>query len=214
MSLNVVSLWPNVSRAIEVAKLGGFSVTIYFNPNEYPKGYEDYNLIKKYYAGWFDNFDCDGLQVEIKKPQSYEVKCRESLSDIQDRVNLGLKNVRPDFHYNDSMSSIMERATEYLNLSGDEVIKIKEITTVISQLDNKKLDTVHFAEAINYFNTKGDVDIVCAEDYDSEVFIKTRLSKYLVTLLNNQKDYESTDFMYQKFGNQIDLLRNLIFEIL
>ena len=149
---NLVGLWCNLFRAIEIAKTGGYSISIYFD-QEYKNGFNDYLSIKTFCKGWFDNFVSDGdMKIEIAKPPSYEIKCKwETLEDISNRIERSLQFQVPDLNLCDSSEILLKTATQKLDLSLSQVEKIKQIAITIAQMDlSKTIQAQHIAESIQY----------------------------------------------------------------
>jgi hypothetical protein len=149
---NLVGLWCNLFRAIEIAKTGGHSISIHFD-KEYKNGFDDYLSIKTFCKGWFDNFVSDGdMKVEIVKPQSYERKGNwETLECISNRIEKSLQFQTPELKLCDSSEILLKTATQRLDLSLSQVEKIKEIATTIARMDfSKTVQVVHIAESIQY----------------------------------------------------------------
>lgn len=123
---NLVGLWPNLFRAIEVAKTGEYSVTIYLD-QEYKSGFDDYNSIKLFCKKWFCNFVSDGdIKITIVKPQSYNQKCKcETLEDISLRIKKSLQFTKPELKLDNSSISLIENAIKHLDLSLLQVEKNK-----------------------------------------------------------------------------------------
>ena len=62
---NLVGLWVNLFRGIEIAKTGGHSISIHFGV-DYKNGFDDYDYIKIFCKDWFSNFVSNGdIKIEI-----------------------------------------------------------------------------------------------------------------------------------------------------
>jgi len=149
---NIIGLWCNLFRAIEIAKTGEYSVSIHF-AEDYKNGFDDYRSIKSFCKGWFDNFVSDGdIKIEIVKPQSYEQKGKcETLEDISTRVEKSLQFQKPELKLCDSSEILLKTATQRLDLSLSQVEKIKQIAVTIAQMDfSKTIQAQHIAESIQY----------------------------------------------------------------
>jgi hypothetical protein len=148
----LVGLWCNLFRAIEIAKTGEYSISIYFD-QEYKKGFDDYRSIKAFCKGWFDKFVSDGdIKIEIVKPQSYEQKSKyETLEDISLRVEKSLQFQKPELNLCNASESLLETTTQRLDLSLSQVEKIKQIAATIAQMDfSETIQAQHIAESIQY----------------------------------------------------------------
>lgn len=148
---NLIGLWVNLSRAYEIALLGGFSIKIVFE-KDYVEGFDDYKTIKDFFEDV--EFKADGdLTLEITKPDySYNTKNCDTIKDIKARVRKSLPNKRPtSFKSKDACDALMRTATQRLSFSLSTVEKIKKVASVISQLHGAKfIETAHLAEAIHY----------------------------------------------------------------
>lgn len=149
---NLVGLWVNLFRGIEVAKTGGYSISIHFDEN-YENGFDDYQQIKSFCNGFFDNFVSDGdIKIQISKPTSYQKKGNfETLVDIENRIKKSLLFQKPSLNLSSSSIAILDRATEKLNLSLSKVEKIKEVSATIAQMSfSEIIQAEHIAESIIY----------------------------------------------------------------
>jgi len=147
---NLIGLWPNLSRAYEVALLGGFSISVVFN-KDYINGFDDYKSIKSFYKNV--SFEKDGdLIIDINKPRYTQCAIEyETLGDIIKRVSKARDNSQPDTFKGDSCNTLLNTATERLSLSHSKRQSVIEISRVIAQLDDSEVvDTHHLAEAIQY----------------------------------------------------------------
>lgn len=152
MDNRVIGLWYNLSRVVEIAKAGNFTVNVCLSP-EYENGFDDYKTIKDFYKGFFEGFVSDGdLIVTIDKPDNYNIKYKpESKNDIQRRIDKGLKCIITDTTISTASQKLLERATDKLSLSFDCVEKVKKIALVIAKLSYaKQINIEHVAEAIQY----------------------------------------------------------------
>ncbi len=148
---NLVGIWSGLFRAVEVAKTGGFSISVYFG-GEYKNGFDDYLAIKTFCNGWFDNFVTDGdIKIELFNPVTYEQKkdC-ETLDDISKRVEKTLLVKKPELKLCTSSEHLLKVAIERLNLSLIQIEKIKAIAITIAQMAFSSIRPEHIAEAIQY----------------------------------------------------------------
>lgn len=147
---NLIGLWVNLSRAYEIAKLGGLSIQVVYE-TDYISGKDDYSLIKEFYKDV--EFKAQGdIVVEITKPDNYNPKRQfETLEDINKRIEKSKKQALPTEFANDACNQLLKVATQRLNLSLKDVQSVKEIAGVIAQAGLSKLiQTEHVAEAIHY----------------------------------------------------------------
>lgn len=148
---NLVSLWPNLFHIIEIAKVGGYSLSVHFG-EDYKNGYDDYQAIKSFCEGFFENFVTDGhLKVEIVRPKCYEVVSNcETLADISKRIEKAILSQRPDLKFCTPGNELLKTATSRLNLSLRQVENVKQTAATIAQMDkgSKKILVYHIAEAV------------------------------------------------------------------
>jgi len=155
---NLTGLWCNLFRAIEIAKTGNYSISVYFD-QEYRNGFDDYVSIKTFCKGWFDNFVSDGdMKVEILKPQSYEIRGKwPTLEDISDRIEKTLQFQAPELKLCDSSERLLKTAAQRLDLSLSQIEKVKQIAITVAQMDfSKTIQAQHIAESIQYAITYND----------------------------------------------------------
>jgi hypothetical protein len=150
--INPIGVWPNLSRAYEIAKLGNFGITItYQQHGDYLQVSDDYETIKKFYSDV--KFIPNGeIWIELIQPKDYHRSdgC-ETLSDIHARIEKAKKNLKPVRYEGEACMELLKNATDKLNFSAKDVDIINEVAEVIAQLDST--DTVqahHVAEAIQY----------------------------------------------------------------
>jgi hypothetical protein len=148
--INVGVLWVTLSRAIEIAKVGNFTVTVYWQ-SEYANGFEDYGIIKNYYKGYFEGFVADGdIWVEIVEPENYEARAGLTLADRQVRVDTALANEKPTTIHN-AGNTLLKHAIDKLELSAKDITVVKNRASVIAQIDGEKqIKPEDIAEAIQY----------------------------------------------------------------
>lgn len=143
----ITGLFYNVFRAIEVAKAGNFSVTVVY---DYTNGLSDYNLIKEYCKGWFENWSDDGdIFVEMFIPDKYESILFETKDIISQRINSANKTTI--LKRSDASNSLLDTAKRRLNIAILDSNTICNIALTIASLENEpETGITHFAEAIAY----------------------------------------------------------------
>lgn len=150
-NINIIALWVNLSRAYEIAKLGGLSIRVVF-AEDYKEGSDDYAEIKEFYGR--EVFKATGdLIIEITKPYQYETIVRnyETLPMIEERITKAAKNIKPECTLGQSSESLLKIAVQHLNLSLKDVKRVKQIAVTIAQLDEAtEIKIEHIAEAIQY----------------------------------------------------------------
>lgn len=162
---NLVGLWVNLSRAYEIAKLGGFSIQIVADL-KYTQASKDYPLIKDFYLDV--PFLASGdLIIDISQPDYFQRGTYETMSDIHARVLKAQNNERPSVMgiTNESCKALLKTATERLSFSLPEIQMVKQIACVIAQLDNSRsVEAQHMAEAIQYRAFLPEEGVVIAEN--------------------------------------------------
>lgn len=144
---NLVRLWFNLSRAYEVALLGGFSIQVMFNLEDYPTAPEDFDMIKNFYSKV--DFVADGdLVVEIAPPPYIDNHTYETIDTIHERVENAKSFLRPT-HLNSGANNMLKCGYERFNLSVRELERRKRIAAVMAQLDKSNIiKAEHIAESL------------------------------------------------------------------
>jgi len=151
--INLTGVFPNLSRAYEIALLGGYSITVTYSSDlsDYPQANEDYQIIKKFF---YDvPFVADGdIWIEIANPKDYNRgKYSETLADIHLRVRKAEKNAEPNPEYCEAGNEILKNAVNRLNLSLKDVEIIQKVSLTCAKLDGEtEIQAHHVAEAIHY----------------------------------------------------------------
>jgi hypothetical protein len=167
---NLVGQYSGLFRGIEIAKTGGYSISVYFD-KEYKNCFDDYKTIKLFCKGWFDNFVSDGdMKIEMVKPQSYERKGQiQTLENISNRIEKSLQFLKPELKLGDSSELLLKIATQRLDLSLTQVEKIKQIAITIAQMDlSETIKMIHIAESIQYSYVPYDNNYIL--DSESKMF--------------------------------------------
>ena len=153
--MNLVQIYYNVSRAIEIAKAGGHTVGVYydFDPDKpetkvHPK---DIQAIELFFSVKFEpNAD---LMVEISRPKFDELFPRsngETLDEIEARIKEANGGFRPDTFNADGIM-LLKTAYDRLRLGVWQVTAIKDVARTIAKLGKaKEVRVEHIAEAIQY----------------------------------------------------------------
>ena len=164
-SNNVCGIFSNLSRAYEIALLGGFKIRLIKSNNiddHIPKDI-DLDLIKSFFAGveFTDkesDLDSVILHIEVTMPSFDMVlttrKC-ETVEDVFRRVNDAQANELPIFKLNDSgktlFKTLFKTAYERLKLTLNELDSIATTSQVIARLHgSKEIKLEYLAEAIKY----------------------------------------------------------------
>lgn len=166
--ISIIGCWINLSRAYEIAKLGGFKIKIVFD-KEYINGFNDYELIKAFYGP--ENFSSEGeIIVEITPPEYSTISPKrkgqfETLEDIRKRIEQGRTHLKSFEFASESCESLLKSASNRLNFSLNDIEMCKQIAAVIAQLDNGgDILVEHIAEAIQYRAYCGHLEHCIAEN--------------------------------------------------
>lgn len=204
MKTNLIPLWPNLSRAYEIAKTGGFSITITFTMNsEYPQAFEDYKKIKEFYSdvSFIENGD---IFLEIVKPHPnlYKMNRYETLEDINERVRTSKMNKTPSPILDSTCEALLTMAIQRMNFSSHDVDVIKKLAAIIAQMDNSDLIySYHVSEAIHYRFKTSEEKYIIAEN--SLLKFGNNITINMVGVTSN---YEDTD----NIKNAIKYLKKLL----
>lgn len=153
--MNLIQIYYNVSRAIEIAKAGNHTIGVYYNvdPDKpetkiHPK---DIQAIEVFFGVKFEQNA--GLMVEIHRPTFDEIFPRsngETMDEIDARIKAAQKGERPDT-FNAAGLSLLKTAYDRLNLAVWQVVAIKDVSRTIAKLSGaKEVKAEHIAEAIQY----------------------------------------------------------------
>jgi hypothetical protein len=152
---NIIGIWPNLFRAVEVAKTGNFSISVWFDKQEYPNAESDYQTIKDFCKGWFDNFSKKGnINIELTKPPASffeNEKHFETIADIEKRIVKSKLFALPVWKPDIGTKQLLKHAIEKLDLSLSQIDLIEKMSVVIAQMDfSDSVRAQHVAEAIQY----------------------------------------------------------------
>lgn len=160
-SNNVCGIFSHLSRAYEIALLGGFKIRLIKSNNiddHVPKDI-DLDLIKSFFAGveFTDkesDLDSVILHIEVTMPAFDMVvttRKYETVEDVFRRVNDAQANELPIFKLNDSGKKFFKTAYERLKLTLNELDSIATTSQVIARLHgSKEIKLEYLAEAIQY----------------------------------------------------------------
>lgn len=150
MTTNLFPLWVGLSRAYEIALLGGYSIRVMID-EDYPEGFDDYQKIKDFFKGV--EFSADGdMILQIVKPKTYNSKIiGETMADVLGRVEVAKGNDTPNRFESTTCDTLLNTATDKLSLSYNDRDMIVEFAKAIAQLEgSKNIKAVHIAEGIHY----------------------------------------------------------------
>lgn len=160
-SNNVCGIFLHLSRAYEIALLGGFKIRLIKSNNiddHVPKDI-DLDLIKSFFAGveFTDkesDLDSVILHIEVTMPSFDTIvttRKHETIEDVFRRVNDAQANELPIFKLNDSGKALFKTAYERLKLTLNELDSIATTSQVIARLHgSKEIKLEYLAEAIQY----------------------------------------------------------------
>lgn len=159
--INLVGLHCNISRAYEIARTGGYTISFAYYSDKEDRERNINPKDIKYFIDFFNipNLVCEegDLIVEFLRPRWDDIKsCMtrkyETLEDIEIRIRQSLQFKKPSFDtISEGSLSLLGMAYERLNLSLIDVQIIKEVSCTIAQMafsDTVKVE--HIAEAIQY----------------------------------------------------------------
>ena len=155
MTTNLFPLWVGLSRAYEIALLGGFSIRVMID-EDYTEGFDDFQKIKEFFKGV--EFSADGdIVIQIEKPKTYNSKIiGETMADVLGRVEVAKGNKTPNRFESTTCDVLLNNATDKLNLSYNDRDMIIEFAKTIAQLEgSENIKAVHIAEGIQYIHFDG-----------------------------------------------------------
>lgn len=146
---NIIGMWHILDRAIEVAKTGGHTLSVFFR-EEYTNGFDDYQTIKKFYRDWFDGFAEKGdMSVEVCKPE-YGTPS-ETLGAIAARVKRAAGNKDVDAALDGTCKTILRTAIRMEIMSVAQVHTAQNVAKTIAKMSGSpRIKAEHIAEAIQY----------------------------------------------------------------
>jgi hypothetical protein len=146
-----LSVYPNLSRAYEVARNGKFRIQLTADIDIYPNFIHDLPLIKRFYKDV--NFISPGHLVVDLWPPNYENATSnraESMHNLNKRIYRYKETVTND-RLNEASRQLMKTATERVGLTLLDLELIPTIAKVIANMEYSSLiETNHIAEAIQY----------------------------------------------------------------
>lgn len=158
-----IALWPNFSRAVEIAILGNYSISVYYD-SDYKSGAEDYQFIKEKLKGVFESFSPSGdIIVSIHAPK-FPLRNVETLQDILNRVQT-YPTALPKLELDSGSEALLVNAQNRLGLGINKVGNVQRLAVTIAQMDRASVTRCeHIAEAINYSYISPDSHKINAED--------------------------------------------------
>jgi hypothetical protein len=161
----VCGLFCNLSRAYEIALLGGFKIRL-IKSNNVDNRYlssNDLIILSNLFAGvdfiFEDDFEDNELNsilihIELNMPDFnsiISIRNCETVNDIFKRVNDAQRNILPEFKLTESGKALLGTAFSRLQLDLNQLNSIVEISRAIARLaGSKEIKLEYLAEAIQY----------------------------------------------------------------
>lgn len=156
---NLIGLWANLKRVYEVAMVGNFSITMFYNNEDtYQRektAIEDYLEIKKFYKDLNFVENNGDIFFELIKPNDYTVIIKnikyETLEALQKRIDNAKKITQVNTKLGEASLQLINSAKKHLILSKSDEKIIINLSESIAKLDgDTQIQTHHIAEAIQY----------------------------------------------------------------
>lgn len=144
-----IALWPSFSRAVEIAIVGNYSISVYYE-SAYKSGADDYQFIKEKLKGVFENFSPNGdITISIHAPK-FPLRNVETLQDILNRVQT-YPTALPKLELDSGSEALLLTAQNRLGLGITKVDNVQRLAVTIAQMDRASVTRCeHIAEAIQY----------------------------------------------------------------
>jgi hypothetical protein len=163
----VCGLFSNLSRAYEIALLGGFKIRL-IKSNNVDDRYlssNDLIILSNLFAGVdfifeddFEDIELDSIviHIELNMPDFnsiISVRNCETVNDIFKRVNDAQRNILPEFKLSESGKALLSTGFNRLKLDLNQLNSIVEISRAIARLaGSKEIKLEYLAEAIQYLS--------------------------------------------------------------
>lgn len=141
--MNIIHLWPNLTRAFEIGKSLGWTIKVVADQNTYPNALDDFKAIREFYGD--ESFSEQGeLTVEIYPPD-----LRKEYSNYKMKISpIDIPHYLP---VDNTSKTLLAKAIEKLDLSANETEKIRKVATGIAAYQgHKTVKADDMAEAIHY----------------------------------------------------------------
>lgn len=154
---NIVCLYSTLFRAIEIAKLGNHSISVYYD-NDYTDAQSDYDKIKDICKGFFEDFKEDGdMKIQFLKPTISFHNSRK-LTDITKDLSL-ITDINVSDNICKSSEALLKTAINKLDLSLKSIDNIYKVAKSIAKLCSSGIiKPEHIAESIHYAYTYGEIN--------------------------------------------------------
>ena len=181
---DVIGMWTRVARAVEIAMLGGFTISVCLDSDDseiYPMATakEDYELIKKFYAPVFTGFKREGfINIELCKHQIPPTAAKKRPAyaprphyGLVDRVEKAKLNADPSVVLCAAGYALLKTATSKLSLSGSRNNDIQVLSRVIAKLEGfESIQAQHVAEAVQYCRPLSDTAVLLEDPEPARVW--------------------------------------------
>ncbi len=144
-------LWPNLSRAYEIARFGGYSLSLAFDKEAYPQAREDYEEIKNFFVG-VEYKRYGDLFLTIHQPDYLGSATAVDHDYVNARLQKSRGNVEPKGYtsktsYDAFMGNVIKRFP--LGVTQQELVH--NLAHNIAWMDgDSQIGVEHLAEAIHY----------------------------------------------------------------
>lgn len=150
--MNLIPIYYNLSRAIEIAKAGNHTIGVCYSADPDSKIHpKDIQAIEVFFGVKFEP-DAE-IMAEIHRPESAALFPKaegETMAEIEARIKKAQQGERPG-GFNSAGLLLLKTAYDRLNLAVWQVTAIKNVARTIAKLsDSKEVKAEHMAEAIHH----------------------------------------------------------------
>jgi hypothetical protein len=165
---NICGIFSNLSRAYEIALLGGFKIRLIQSNNvdDHLLSTNDLYFISEYFdevefifdGDDFEDVELDSIvmHIELGMPEFDSIistRNSVSLDSVVETVKNSRDNVLPEFKLSESGKALLSTAFRRLKLDLNQLNSIAEISRVIAKLHgSKEIKLEYLAEAIQYLS--------------------------------------------------------------
>ena len=149
-------IWPNLARAVEIAKVGNHSIELFYDEEEYPDGQRDCEALKKAIGPYSICFCQNGdISIEINRPNEYALANtiinQLKTDDFQKQIMKSYSTVPKDMFVNSAGITLMQTAIARLRLCLTKTETVLSIARTIAHMEKyNEVQAHHIAEAIQY----------------------------------------------------------------
>lgn len=146
-----------IYKALLIAKLGNFSLTVYYEKNKFGH-MKNYELIKKRIYNWYDKFTYNGILNVIMEdiiPDNYDANYEKIIEDDLNnlkKIFLIYKcSLEPKIIFTQNLKDLLKGIIKSYGLSLSDIENIKNIAKIIATINNREEVTLDdFIEAFDY----------------------------------------------------------------